>query len=138
MSIPRIVIGRRGTEYGVFVSPPSVNAMTASAASLTLSLGYQITQMVIVGSALANKSVVFNYDAPPHVLLTAGPITQSGMKYYGQYFLRPYPSPVGFIPVGATTAPLAQAGTSGYATVTRTSMRTTYNTKYIVFRRTFD
>lgn len=138
MPVARVVIGKRGAEYGLFVSPPSVNALTASAASLTLSLGYQITQMTMLGSAKANTSVVFNYDAPPHVVLTVGPLLFGSTTYYGPYFMRPYPSPVGWIPVGAVTASLKTAGTSGYATVTRTSMRPTYDTKYAIFRRTFD
>jgi hypothetical protein len=46
----RVLLGKRGTEYGLWVSKPGVNVLSASGAQLMLSTGQRSLQIVRFGA----------------------------------------------------------------------------------------
>jgi hypothetical protein len=85
MPICRFVIGNRGGEQGVFISPPGVDAETAPAAQLTLSLTTKVSQLLMKGVALAPWPKIVatpSFNVPPIILLTAIATYDSGAPGY--------------------------------------------------------
>lgn len=66
----RVVIGRRANgEYGIFCSPPGVDAFTAPDAQLNLSASDRVTQMLQIGVLGSSNSVFLGLSVRPVVLL---------------------------------------------------------------------
>ena len=53
MTFPRFIHGKRGSEFGVFISPPGVDASVASADELTLHITTATAQIAMMGVVAA-------------------------------------------------------------------------------------
>lgn len=67
----RVIIGKRGNgDVGLFVSPPGVDAFTASDSSLVLGISSKFSQLILLGHASSSQTVSLGLGAQPVVLLT--------------------------------------------------------------------
>ncbi len=68
--VKRVIIGKRGTDYGLFISPPGVDADTASPDQLLVNLTLAVSQIVMIGIAPVGSNVVpLGFTRSPYVLL---------------------------------------------------------------------
>lgn len=66
----RVVIGKRGGDYGIWASPPGVDALTAADSQLTLAMSGAADQMILRGVAAPPSLVALGLNQRPFVLLT--------------------------------------------------------------------
>lgn len=117
----RVVAGKRANgDTGLFVSPLGVDAYTASDASLVLSIGSKVSQLVLLGSVSASQTVSIGLGQRPIVLVTSynsvtltGPGTRTGI-------IRPSP-----FALGLTSANVA-INSGGLSMTISTGVKTTY------------
>jgi hypothetical protein len=67
---PRVVLGKRGTEYGIWVTPPGFNAQTALDSVMVMQMSTSIDQTIIIGAVSSTQLVPLGLNARPMVLLT--------------------------------------------------------------------
>lgn len=71
MTTPRLVVGTRANgDTGVFMSPPSVNAMTAADALLLLNISTKVSQLILLGSVASSQLISLGLSSQPIVFLT--------------------------------------------------------------------
>lgn len=82
------ILGKRGSENGVFIAPPSVDATTATSDQLLLHITKNIAQLVMRGQAYPlPKDVTLGFGSyVPVVILTA----YGAPTGWGSGYLRPY------------------------------------------------
>ena len=103
MSDRRVVIGKRNAgDLGIYVSPASVDAFTASDLSLVLNISSKLNQLLKLGYITFSQYVPLGFGANPYVLITGLP-TMSGVPGYGTLTGPARPSPLGIY--GYTAAP---------------------------------
>lgn len=117
----RVVAGKRANgDTGLFISPPGVDAYTAPDASLVLSVGSKVSQLVLLGSVSSSQVISIGLGQRPIVLVTTynsvtltGTGTRTGV-------IRPSPWALGQVSANVTI-------NSGGASMTvSTSVQTTY------------
>lgn len=117
----RVVAGIRANgDTGLFVSPPGVDAYTASDASLVLSIGSKVSQLVLLGSVFSSQTISIGLGQQPIVLVTTynsinltGPGPRSGV-------IRPSPWASGQVSASVTI------NSGGLSMTVSTSVQTTY------------
>lgn len=68
----RIVIGKRNNgDFGIFVSPPGVDASTASDASLVMNVSSKISQLLMLGRITSSQTVTLGLHRRPYVFITS-------------------------------------------------------------------
>lgn len=117
----RVVGGIRANgNTGLFISPPGVDAYTAPDASLLLSIGSKVSQLVLLGSVPSSQVISIGLGQRPIVLVTTynsvtltGPGTRTGV-------MRPSPFALGL------TSANAVINSGGLSMIINTSVKTTY------------
>lgn len=68
----RIVLGPRGNgDVGLFVSPPGVDAFTASDASLLLNVTSKVSQLILLGRITSSQTIALGLGRSPLVFITS-------------------------------------------------------------------
>jgi hypothetical protein len=111
----RVVLGKRGSAYGLWVSPAGVDAMSAADSLLRFHMNTALEQLAMIGYATAGQVVALNFGVQPHVLLLG--------TYNGVAVHRPFPNAALFL------------GANGSVTVTPTTATFGYETGFAVLKR---
>lgn len=111
---------RANGDTGLFISPPGVDAYTAPDASLVLSVGSKVSQLVLLGSVSTSQTISIGLGQRPIVLVTTynsitltGPGTRTGV-------IRPSPWALGQVSANVTI------NSSGLSMSISTSVQTTF------------
>lgn len=69
----RVVLGQRANgDFGLFISPPGADAMTAADAALVLNVSSKVSQLILLGSVAAGGGVVpLGLGRSPFVFVTS-------------------------------------------------------------------
>jgi hypothetical protein len=117
----RVVLGKRNNEFGLWASPPGVDALTASPSQLILQMTNLVDQIILVGAVGSSQVVPLGLSDRPLVLL----ISKGTHPTFGTYAARP--SPLG-TDVNNTSVAVNAASMS---------INTSRIVSYLVFRRAF-
>ena len=67
---PRVVLGKRGSEYGIWATPPGFNALTALDAVMIMQMSTSVDQTIMIGAVSSTQTVPLGLNARPIVFLT--------------------------------------------------------------------
>lgn len=99
----RIVVGRRNNgDFGLFVSPPGVDAFTAADSALKLSINSKVSQLILMGSVASTQSVILGLSQQPIVLVTGYNDFSSVLGSYSAGPMRPSPATSSYSSSSAT------------------------------------
>jgi hypothetical protein len=125
----RVVIGRRGNgNYGIFISPPGVDAFTASDDQLTLNVSDRIPQLLQLGVLYSTGSVYMGLGVRPHVLLFGSGNTTGELPGYSGIVGVSRPAPL-FAGDPQAYADIASDGSSMTLTCGARTIYAVYNTQ---------
>jgi hypothetical protein len=133
----RVVIGTRGNgDRGIFVSPPGIDAFTASDSALLLSVSNKISQLLLLGQVSSNQTVALGLGKNPIVILTTqNPFSDLGISGLGNLSGPSRPSPCATL----VTGPAVSRGNLAEATINSNganmTITTSVKTFYAVYNR---
>jgi hypothetical protein len=107
----RIVTRRSSGELGIFISPPGVDAFTATNAQMTLNVSSKISQLIMLGFTSGPQTIALGLSRAPFVFVTSES-TVAGVIGYNGLNGPIRPSPPGWLGGGAAN-PLASATING-------------------------
>lgn len=89
------MVGKRSNgNLGIFVSPPGIDALTATDAQLTLNINSKISQLILLGFSVGNQIIALGLSRSPFVFVTSQN-TISDVPGYNGLNGPMRPSPVG-------------------------------------------
>lgn len=145
MSIERAIIGKRSAANpvkGIFISPPGIDAKTASDDQLILNISDKINQLISMGFVTTTTTVPLGLSRSPFVFLTSRYDMSSDFGYgalTGPIRPSPYATERAVYSGGTTTwypiAPSVTATINGNGA--SMTLNATLRTDYIVYRNAF-
>ncbi len=113
----RVIIGKRGTSYGIWSAPIGKDAETGADSDLSFLMTNKYEQIALIGSSAGSIPIPFSFSLTPNVLLI-------GVQGDGS-FTRPYPNL------------LTAQGSAVSAVMSSTYFTLSAFSWYVVFRRNF-
>lgn len=111
---PRFILGKRGSDFGVFISPPGVDAQTAALDELSLAISGKALQITMRGVSTPTfpKTVVHGLGYKPYIFPNLISTDLVGGFGYVRPFDNSYPPfTLTNITVGTTDFTINQGGT---------------------------
>lgn len=91
----RVILGKRGSEYGIWVSKPGYNVQTATNDQLLLNISQAVDQVIMIGTINSFPTVVpLGLSVLPYVFINSTVFHQStdGSSYLSNLgYMRPFP-----------------------------------------------